>query len=214
MSRHPLSTIGLVVLGTGALGALSALVLIFWPAQVPEGPLSYPFTTTGFVLAQAWFFVHHFGLVLALVGLVASGAVGASRLARGGAWVAGAGMVLLTLAELLAMRYADWDADAANAGLMGATYGVAVTTVGLGLLVAGVAAARAGIWSGWHAWTPLAIGVAAFAVVTPGMFGGFVVARLAIGFWMLLFGALGYALFAEARRSSAAVAPPAATPVG
>jgi hypothetical protein len=28
---------------------------------------------------------------------------------------------------------------------------------------------------------PLAIGIAIFAVVTPGMFGGFVIARLAIG---------------------------------
>jgi len=41
---------------------------------------------------------------------------------------------------------------------------------------------------------PLAIGIATFTVVIPGMFGGFVIARLAIGAWLLLFAALGWSL--------------------
>ncbi len=47
-----------------------------------------------------------------------------------------------------------------------------------------------------------------FVVVTPGMFGGFVVARLAIGFWMLLFAALGWSVYVESRSE---VPAPAAT---
>ncbi|ADU49340.1 hypothetical protein Intca_2839 [Intrasporangium calvum DSM 43043] len=55
------------------------------------------------------------------------------------------------------------------------------------------------VWPGRRRWTPLAIGIATFAVLTPGMFGGFVIARLAIGLWMLLFTALGWSLHIEAQ---------------
>lgn len=214
MSRQLLSRAGLIGLATGVLGALSALVLLFWPPQIAEGPVSYPFTSTGFLIAQAWFFVHHFGLIVALLALAVSGAIGNGRFARGGARLAIIGMVLLTCTELLAMRYAEWDNDTANAGLMGTSYGIASTVVGVGMIVAGVGVLRAGVWSGWRRWTPLAIGVTVFAVLTPGMFGGFVMARLAIGFWMLTFAALGWSLIAESRHSSPVVTPRADTPVG
>ena len=59
--------------------------------------MSYPFTTAGFYVAQGWFFIHHIGLVLVLVALALSGAVGNGRLAGAGAWTAVIGMVALTL---------------------------------------------------------------------------------------------------------------------
>jgi hypothetical protein len=80
---------------------------------------------------------------------------------------------------------------------MGACYGIAVTVIGLGTLAAGVGADA---WRGWRRWTPLAIRIATFAVVIPGMFGGFVVARLAICSWLLLFAALGWSLHVQARQ--------------
>lgn len=212
MSPQFFARAGLIGLATGLLGALSALVLLVWPPQVAEHLVSYPLTTNGFYAVQAWFFVHHLGLVLVLVALAGSGAVGAGRLGRTGAWAAVVGMVALTFAELLAMRYATWDNANANAGLMGTTYGVSVTVIGLGLLVAGVGVLRAGVWSGGRRWVPFAIGIAAFAVVTPGMFGGFVTARLAIGFWMLLFGALGWAVYVESRRLLVPEARPGSIP--
>ena len=58
--------------------------------------------------------------------------------------------------------------------------------------------ARCGAPSGWRRWTPLVVGIATFVELTPGMFGGFVIARLAIGFWLLLFAALGQSLRVEA----------------
>ncbi len=94
------------------------------------------------------------------------------------------------------------------AGWMGTAYGITVTGIGLGMLVAAVGVVRAGAWSGWRRWTPLAIGLAVFIVVTPGIFSGFIVARLAIGFWMLLFAALGWSVYVESRRDLPA---PAAT---
>jgi hypothetical protein len=76
-------------------------------------------------------------------------------------------MVALTVSELIAIRYADWPTDLANAGLMGTCYGISVTVIGLGMLAAGISVLRAGVWYGWRRWTPLAIGIATFAVVTP-----------------------------------------------
>jgi hypothetical protein len=175
--------------------------------------VSYPFTTNGFLIAQAFFFVHHFGLLVPLVAVAASRVTGTHRLFRAGAWIAVVGMVLLTSSELLAMRYADWDFDTANAGLMGTSYGVSCTAIGLGMLAAGVGVLRAGLWTDWRRWTPLAIGIAEFVILTPGMFGGFVAARLVIGFWMLLFGALGWAMYVESRRVMTSV-PSQAVSVG
>lgn len=189
---------GLLCLWTGVLGALSALVLIVWPAQSAETLYRYPFTTRGFLVAQAWFFVHHLGLLPALVVLARSGEITGGRVARAGAWLGVVGMAGLSLAELLAMRYAEYDNDVANEGPAGAAYGVTVTAIGVGMVLAGVGVARARAESGWHRWTPLAIGVSVFVLVTPGMFGGFVVARLVIGVWLLLFAALGWSLYRHA----------------
>jgi hypothetical protein len=203
MTRQQFSSAGLVGLVTGLLGVLSALVMLAWPAQSPPEQVSYPFTIGGYVAAQVWFFVHHWGLVVVLAALALSPAIGSGRLARLAAWVAVAGMVMLSGAELLSIRYAAWSNEVANAGLMGTAYGVACTVIGLGLVAAGIGVVRAGVWSGWHRWIPLAAGVAVFAVVTPAMFGGFVIARLGIGFWMLLFAGLGWSMHQHAQRSAA-----------
>ncbi len=137
MTRQQLSMAGLVGLATGILGALAALVLLAWPAQAPLEQVSYPFTIDGF-----------------LVALALSSAIGPGRIARAGAWVAVGGMVMLTFAELLSMRYANWDNEVANAGLMGTSYGVSCTVIGIGMLAAGAGVVRAGVWSGWHRWVP------------------------------------------------------------
>jgi hypothetical protein len=181
----------------GLLGPPLAALMLLWPAQVAKGLLSYPFTRTGFLIVQTGFFVHHIGLVVLLIGFARSGAAGTGRIFRGAMWLAVIGMTLLSLAELNTMRYADWSTDKANAGAMGATYGIACNAIGLGLLVAGVGVLRARVWSGWRRFMPLIIGIATFVELTPGMFGGFVIARLAIGFWILLFAGLGHSLRAE-----------------
>jgi hypothetical protein len=151
--------------------------------------------------------------VLVLVALALSGAVGNGRLGRGGAWAAVIEMVALTLCELLAMRYADWLSATANAGLMGTCYGISVTVIGLGMLASGIGVV-AGVWHGWRRWTPLAIGTATLVVVTPGTFRGFVIARLAIGSWLLLLAALGWSLYVESRRFTPAPLPRLATSLG
>lgn len=58
----------------------------------------------------------------------------------------------------------------------------------------GVAALRARRWSGWRRWLLLVLGVYVIVPLTPAILGPFVIARLTIGLWMLLFAALGWAL--------------------
>lgn len=206
MSPESSTRAGRVGAVTGVVGALAAAALLAWPAQVSDDLVSYPFTTTGFRVAQVGFFLHHVGLVVLVVAFARAAPFGDGRIARIGGWLAVAGTVALTVAELFAMRYAEWDIDLANEGAMGAAYGVACTTIGAGMLATGVSTLRAKEWNGWRAWTPLLIGITQFVVLTPGMFGGFVVARLAIGFWMLTFAALGWSLASAPPRRAAAQA--------
>jgi hypothetical protein len=197
--RSGLGRSGLVCLWTGIVGAALAVVLLAWPTDVDDSLLRYPFSENGFLTIQAVFAVHHLGLVVGVVALALSGAVGTGKVARTGAWLLVAGTVMLTGSEVLTMRYVDWTNEAANEGLMGAAYGVSCTVMGIGAIMAGAGVLRAKVWSGWRAWTPMVIGVAQFVMLTPGMFGGFVIARLVIGAWMLMFAALGWSLYAESR---------------
>jgi hypothetical protein len=123
-------------------------------------------------------------------------------------------MVVFCFAEVLAMGYADADLDTANAGAIGTTYGAASVANGLGMLVAGVGVARTHIWSSWRRWTPLATGVCLFVLVIPGLFGGFVIGRLVIAIWMLLFAAVGWSLYAESRGATSARQARLADPIG
>ncbi len=200
MSPKTLSTCGKVGFITGVLGVLSVVPMLAWQPESPPGVLKYPFTTTGFRAIQSWFFVHHIGLVVALVALALSGAVGAGRIARAGAWLAVAGMVGLTGMELFAIRFSELDVKVANEGVMDAGYGITTTLVGFGMLVAGVAVLRVRRWTGWWRFVPLLLGVTHFVVVTPAVFSnGYVIARLTIASWMALFAALGWGIMAEAR---------------
>ena len=201
MSPKALSTCGKVGFITGILGVLSVIPMLAWPEQSPAGLVRYPFTAAGFQTIQTWFFVHHMGLVIGLVGLALSGAMGEGRFGRGAAWLAVVGMIGLTGMELFAIQFAEWENTVASSGAMGAGYGITTNLVGLGMVGAGVSVLRARLWSGWWRFVPLLIGITHFVLVTPAIFSnGWVIARLAIASWMALFAALGWGLVVEAKR--------------
>ncbi|HUS29010.1 MAG TPA: hypothetical protein VMZ53_10875 [Kofleriaceae bacterium] len=178
--------------------------MIAWPAHSPRELLRYPFSPAEFQAVQTWFFVHHLAMVAVMLGFARSGAMGTGRIMRGAAWVAAIGVALLAVNELNAIRYAEWTLHTANAGALGAGYGISTNLVGLGTLVAGIGVLRAKRWTGWHRWVPLAIALVHFVGVTPALFSeSFVGARIAIVTWVALFGALGAALISETRRAAA-----------
>ncbi len=65
----------------------------------------------------------------------------------------------------------------------------------MGLILAGIAVRRRGRWTGWRGLVVLVAGIFVFVPMTPALMGPFVFARLTITVWMLLFAALGYALW-------------------
>ena len=187
---------GKIGMAVALTGVLSAAAMLAWPVQSPPELVRYPFTLTQFQAIQTWFFVHHLGMVAVLVGLTRAGVMGDGRVGRIGGWLAVVGTFLLAVQELVTgFTYGEVALKTANEGAMGAGYGVSTNLIGLGAVVAGIAVVRAHVWRDWARWIPLAIGIMHFVVVTPAIFsGGFVAGRLAIGSWLLLFGALGLAL--------------------
>jgi hypothetical protein len=191
-------TAGWWCLAAGLVGAAQAVVLLTWPPQVGREWFSYPFTSGGYVAAQASFALQHLPLLLGVAALLLLPAVQASRVARFGLVAGVVGLGLLVLMELVAISARDVLVDSARGDLIGNLYGPPVILIGIGLTVAGAALLRRGTvaWAGAR-WLPMVIlllGVYVFAPVTPAIMGGFVAGRFGIGSWMLLFAVFGFGL--------------------
>ena len=188
---------GAICLWAGILGAASGLFLIVYPAQVSEDMFSYPLTAGGFTVIQVWFFVQHLGLAAGIVALAYAGTMAPGRTARWGIGLATAGMALLAVTELIAIGARNTTYPGDGTGLLDALYGTSSIAVGVGLVLAGIAVRRRGRWTGWRGLVVLVAGIFVFVPMTPALMGPFVLARLAITVWMLLFAALGYALWKD-----------------
>lgn len=188
------SRLGMLCLIGAIIGVVSALVTAFIPPAVSLDRYSYPYTPSGFVIAQLVFLLNHLLLLGGIIGLARSGAAGGSVVGRVGSGIATAGMVVLSLCEVRALTLLNVAYPSPPTDLLDVFFGIASMLIGLGLVIAGVAVVRTRTWTGWQRFTPLACGAAVFVILMPALFGGFLVARLGIGFWMLLFGGLGWAL--------------------
>jgi hypothetical protein len=204
--------LGWVCLAAGLLGLASAIILIVIQPSVGIDHFSYPLAPGGFAVAQVWFFVHHFGLLAGVYALWRSGVVGTGRLARVGSWGAIVSIALLAACELVAISAADALRPSGRTDTMDSLYGISSILVGITLIVAGVSVIRTGRWQGLRRFLPLALGVYIFVPLTPALFASFLLARLAIGGWMLGFAFLGWALIRTAA-DAGRPAPSGALPV-
>lgn len=186
---------GAVCLVAGILGVVSGIFLAVYPGQVSDEMFSYPLTAGGFAVIQIWFFVQHLGLLAGIAALARAETMAPGRSARWGTALAGSGMALLAVTELLAITARNSTYPGDGTGLLDALYGVSSVAVGVGLMMAGVAVRRRGRWTGWRGIVVLAAGIFVFVPMMPALMGPFVLARLSITVWMLLFAALGYALW-------------------
>ncbi len=186
---------GATCLAAGILGAVSGIVLAVYPARVPEDMFSFPNTAGEFTGIQIWFFVQHLGLLAGIAALARAETMTQGRSARWGIGLAASGMALLAVTELFAITARNSTRPGDGTGLLDALYGTSSVAVGVGLILAGIAVRRRGRWTGWRGAVVLGAGIFVFVPMTPALMGPFVLARLAITVWMLLFAALGYALW-------------------
>lgn len=193
-SRTSVVAVGWSCLVAGVVGAAAALFLVLVEPAVAEDRYSYPLTAGGFAAIQVFFFVHHLGLLAGLYGLWRSGAVGTSRLGRWGAWGAVLGMALLTVTELIAITGSDSAYPSPRTNMLDGFYGVSSVLIGVTMIMTGGAVMRTNVWRDWRRYVPLLLGVYVFVPMTPALFGPFVLARFAIGGWMLGFALLGWAV--------------------
>lgn len=201
---------GLLCFVGAIVGAVGGIVTGFIPPVVSPDMYSFPYTPTGFLVAQSVFMLNHVLLLVGILALAYSDAVGSGLLGRAGVGVSVAGMAALTLCEIGAMTLATSPYPSPGTDMMDMAYGVATILIGVGMTLAGISVARAGEWGGWRRFITLACGVAVFVVVLPGVFGPFLVGRIVLTAWMLMFAALGWALFTHARTPEARPAPGAA----
>ncbi|MBP2705759.1 hypothetical protein JOL79_18240 [Microbispora sp. RL4-1S] len=123
----------------------------------------------------------HIGELLAVAALAFSDAGGRSRVARTGLAAAIGGQLIIAAAEVI------WPS---NPDLGDALFSVSPILTGAGLITAGVAVIRAGVWAGSSRFLPLTLGLYTILVLIPVMIGsGGPPAPLAlwtIGGWDLL----------------------------
>lgn len=185
---------GWLCLAAGILGAVSGVYLVLVSPAMSDDMWSYPLTPRAFAWIQAWFAVQHLGLVLGLLGLWWSRAVGPTRLGRFGHFGAVGGMAALALTEVAAIAARHDSMETATVTALLTAYSVVTLVLGAALIAEGVAVRKRGLWRGWRGWTPLALGVWVFVPMTPALALSYVGARLAISGWMLLFALLGWVL--------------------
>jgi hypothetical protein len=191
---------GAVCMCAGLLGAASGVYLAAAPPQVSADVYSYPLEVAPFAAIQVFFAIQHLALALGLVGVRQARALGAGRRGAWAIWTAVAGMVLLAVVELIAITAADERHPSPRTDVLDGLYGISTILIGIGLVVAGVAVLRADRWTGWQRVLLLVTGAYVFVPMIPAIMGPFVLARLAIAGWMLLFAALGWALLRSTPR--------------
>ena len=189
------SRAGAVCLAAGILGAVSGIGLVVYPAQVSQDMFSYPLTAGGFTVIQIWFFAQHIGLLAGIAALARAAVMAQGRSARWGSGLAVSGMALLAVTELIAISARNSTYPGDGTAFLDMLYGVSSVAVGLGMILAGIAVRNGGRWTGWRGLVALVAGIFVFVPMMPALMGPFILARVAITVWMLLFAALGYALW-------------------
>jgi hypothetical protein len=100
----------------------------------------------------------HIGELAALVAVGLSGAAGTGLLGRLGLGIAGLGEPMLAVAEVI---------TGSAPGASDTLFAIAPNLVGIGLILAGIAVIRTGLWTGWRRYVTLVLGIYVFVVMTP-----------------------------------------------
>ena len=150
--------LGLMVAGINLDGGILAAAYR-GISTVPDDRLNFPFSGS---LATATSLTWGLGQALFLVTLLAfarSGAVGASRPGRIGAWLALVGGVVFVAAHAVSLIFRDARMDDPAGATAITLFAVATVLSAVGFITAGVAVARTGRWTSWRRYSVLAVGI-------------------------------------------------------
>jgi hypothetical protein len=153
--------VGGLVLAAGAI----ATQIVQASTSVSDQLWHYPWSSRTAVIAWAIFGTAQ---ALVLVGVLAwrrSGVAGSSRAARIGLPLAAIGTLLVVAGHFASMPVRDQTIHDTGAQLVGGVFAVGTVLSAAGLLLAGWATLRAGIWPDWRRFVPFCIGVATVALI-------------------------------------------------
>jgi hypothetical protein len=134
-------------------------------SDVSDEMWSYPLTSDALAPVSTLYAVFHLCVFLGVLAFARSGHAGDSRSARVGGMLALAGTFLFFVAEFASIPFADQRMDDTGPMVVGSAFGLGVALTAVGLVTAGVATLRAGLWQGWRRYAPLAAGVWALVMI-------------------------------------------------
>jgi hypothetical protein len=153
--------LGGLVLAGGAI----ATQIVQASTSVPDDLWRYPWSSRTAVIAWAIFGTME---ALILAGVLAwrrSGAAGSGRAARFGLPLAAIGTALIVAGHFASMPVRNQTIHDTGAQLVGGIFGAGTLVSAAGLVLAGWATVRAGVWRDWRRFVPLAIGVVTTALI-------------------------------------------------
>lgn len=193
---------GGIAVVAGLLGAGAGVFLLAAPGAVPPHLFNYPLANTPFAVFQMLLCVQHALMAGALWLYGAAGLAGRGLLSTVSlVWVV---TTLLFLAgwEIVAIAGAGLPYPSHETAWLDTGYMIGNLGTGVGLILLGIASARARVLRGAGRWLLLITGLYMFVPTVPALFAGFVIGRLVLIGWFLLFAAVGWAMLAWAGRDA------------
>ncbi|CUR55679.1 membrane hypothetical protein [metagenome] len=186
---------GLLTVIAGAVQGDGAVITAAYRGASPvsDEQLSFPWDgATAITTSLLWGATQ----VLIVVGFLAFARSGAAPTTAGrvGGRLAVGGALLFVVAHALSLVAHDAALDAPISVVVLSCFGIGTLLCAVGLIVAGAAALRSAVWSGWRRYAPLALGVW-MVVMMPLQFTALL--PVAVGVYALAVMALGLALIVE-----------------
>jgi len=155
---------GIVGAAATEIGGLVVQMVVQPATSVSDEMWSYPFSSSALVPMSILGALLHVLVFIAVLGFARSGFAGTSRYAHVGLVLALAGTGLLFVGELASIPVRHQEVEDTGAAIAAAIFGIGGLLSTVGFVAAGLATARARLWSTWRRFTPLATGISTGAV--------------------------------------------------
>ncbi|WP_109212357.1 MULTISPECIES: hypothetical protein [Microbacterium] len=203
MDSHHIARIGgWTAVIAGFLGAGAGAFLLAAPGAVPPELFNYPLADAPFAVFQVVLCAQHLMMACALWLYGVAGLAGRGLLSRISlVWVV-ASLVFLAGWEIVAIAGSGLPYPSDQSAWLDVGYMIGNLGTGIGLILLGIASVRARVLCGAGRWLVLIAGIYMFVPTVPALFAGFVVGRLVLIGWFLLFAAIGWAMLNRVGRDA------------